>query len=460
MYTSEEAFDEFFDSFSSMGNMIGEKASNFGSAFTAGLFSKTQRYDSIIDFIGGTHSQATAADASKSKADSKSMLEWLKKFRDGGVAYYSPINDEQTPHFWWNYNTDSQYMNPLSSQFHFGLKGPAKANLAPKPNRGHTFQMLSKLGPDFMAHKFDAYFLWDIYGEGPYELDKVLEDNPFFSPYERYILSRRGFAVRVGQITVPKIINQDFSIPFLETEVRKIRSNKEYSPQSAFTLRLDQDLIWLDQIQRMAGRNTVIDESINMKDVDRNMSLTAVSDNQKYYAPGWLEGKHSQWRTLFKTVSRAWPSMSKEDGTVNLKDSELCLVIKMTHLSNFVSTPLQKNVLPYFVFENVKILGTSDAITYDQTATDPTDVTVNFIFRKCYEIMQEDFGHLNQSKLYYTTNSLTGERKTDFSFEHLNKLGKDWSAGADMKRKTPIGMPQIPTFAGRLFDSDKKLGNE
>jgi hypothetical protein len=248
------------------------------------------------------------------------------------------------------------------------------------------YAMIERIGPDFLQHKFDAYFLWDIYGgEEDKDLDSILtkEEYSWLSPTEKYLLSKKGFAVRLGQITIPKIINEDYTLSFLETEVKKVKSTKAMDNQSSFTLRLDQNLIWLDMINGMAGHLNTIDEHLlasseihpYVKSIKRDPEITSNA------------GDPRRWRAVLKLISKSWPPGSIHN-KYNIKDSELCLVVKMVHLSNYINIAKQQQVLPYFVFENVRILGTSEKIQYNRESTEPQSIAINFIYKRCYEIVQ------------------------------------------------------------------------
>jgi hypothetical protein len=91
-------------------------------------------------------------------------------------------------------------------------------------------------------------------------------DRHFFStaitPHEKFILSHRGFAVRTGKVKIPATYNDSFTINFLEQTIDKVASTKIMRRDSEFSIRLDDNLYWIDQLQKAAGRNTVVDDYI------------------------------------------------------------------------------------------------------------------------------------------------------------------------------------------------------
>jgi hypothetical protein len=282
-----------------------------------------------------------------------------------------------------------------------------------------------------MKHKFDAYFLWDIFGaDERKEWDKIVETYKWLTDFEKFALSKKGFAVRLGQITIPKVANDEFSLQFLETEVRKVKSTKAISNQSSFTLRLDQNLFWLDMINTMAGHMNTIDEQLLISS-EFHPYIQAIKRTPEITK---TPADPLRWRSVLKLIARSW-SPGSISNKYNIKDSELCLVVKMSHLSNWVNTKRQQKTLPYFVFENVRILGTSDKIQYSKEAN-IQNITVNFIFKRCYEIMlgyetTDQFSEENE--FVRTTNSM--KETADRNFTTVTSKGKQFNA-----------MPPIVTY--------------
>jgi hypothetical protein len=66
---------------------------------------------------------------------------------------------------------------------------------------------------------------------------------------------------------------------------------------------------------------------------------------------------------------------------------ELCLIVKMQHLSTYYNINKNLPVLPYFMFEGVKILGTGDSIEYASDSSDIQEITIPFIFKRYHQII-------------------------------------------------------------------------
>jgi len=307
-------------------------------------------------------------------------------------------------------------------------------HLYSKKNDISPFRMIHAMGPDFMKNKFEAILVW---GHG--DKEKHLSDftgtlnptsigfagaqppppdpnnppprNPEASgvnmhPYEKSILSREGFAVRFGEIQIPSISNEEFVWPILETQINKIRSSKVINRQASFTFRLDQNLIWLDKINELASHKNTIDTGIINK---KSISMGSDRPPENYLkGRSTTYGDPREWRKVIRVLAQSWPQKLER----NLRDPSdrgLCLVINMRHLSNWIHTSSQQKDLPFFVFEDIRILGTSDAINYERESGDIQNITINFIFKRCYQITEPLVPLTEeQNNLLFLPNTLSG----------------------------------------------------
>ena len=283
-------------------------------------------------------------------------------------------------------------------------------------------EILHHMGPDFMTNKFDVFFLWDprkIEEELRVKYDrKMLPDH--LTDLERFVVSHNGFAVRTADVSIPYVYNDEYEVNILETKIKKIRSKKIFNNQSSFSIRLDQDLFWLDQISLMSGRmntRTIL--------VDDGEDIHTRSNRKYYESMGFLDNptfdKKTNYRYLFKMISKTWTSQSYVGDSMDgydIKDYGLCLVVKMAQLGNFMDTKVQQYDLPYFVFENVRILGTGDSISY-QRNSEIQEVKVDFIFRRFYQVVPK-LGSVGTRWRWNTMKEKVGDR-----IGHLRHLSDD-----------------------------------
>jgi len=311
-----------------------------------------------------------------------------------------------------------------------------------KPPPGISpWQMVNAIGPDFLQHKFDAFFVWDFMreddGEGIHvEITDALKKAGWLTEFDKHVLSHNGFAVRVGQITIPPVSNEEFTLPFLETEVKKVKSFKALETQASFSFRMDQDLIWLNQINEFSGRKNGLDESMIMKS-PRHPYLQAVNRQRRQENID----VSSNWRHVLKTVAKSWPRHERGKQT-SVKRTQLCLVVKMVQLSNWVNKHYQSEFLPYFVFENVRILGTGDSVTYSREGGDIMSMTVNFIFKRHYQINRgfaREAPSTEISSFALTTNDTSRSREED-----PHKFARFFANDRKI-----FGIPQITTVRDR-----------
>lgn len=251
-----------------------------------------------------------------------------------------------------------------------------------------TIDRLIRLDPDFLKHRFDAYFIWgDPFNEGEDFFDKLKSDPEFnyLTAYEKDVLSKHAFAVRFGTISIPLYKNKDFTLKFEQTEIKKISSTKDYKRKAKFSMRLDNSLVFVDQIQALAGRNLTVDYNFMNNSLDEYFTngIETTSPWKKAFVEMSKENTRD-WKDAIKVIARSFPPNS------NIREHRLCLVIKHRPLHYIDSNRFR--YFTYFVFENVKILGTSDNIKFERESNEVQNMNIDFTFKKMYTIEATNFG--------------------------------------------------------------------
>jgi hypothetical protein len=269
--------------------------------------------------------------------------------------------------------------------------------------RMSPIEMLQHMGPDFMSNKFDCFFMWrpddaKRSWDTMDDLDTTLQP-PWSTEYERSILSHSGFAVRLSSIKIPTILQDTYDVPVLETRVRKIRSSKKNENLGHFSFRLDQDLVWLEQFQLLAGRTLTDNEFVKKGEkVEGEVYdiMTPIVDSGASVLPN----SDYNFRHVVRTIAKTWT----RKGSYDPRSMGLCLVVKMQHLENWVDERTQRKVLPYFFFENVNILGTGNEIAYRRDAAETIDIDVDFAFRRYYTVYPEPESSFSKGLAWNTNN--------------------------------------------------------
>jgi hypothetical protein len=279
--------------------------------------------------------------------------------------------------------------------------------------------LINHIGPDFMSNKFDAFFVWrgadgSLKPLNHFDMPSLLDIDastngelllPDVKPYTasteeasthymKQILSRYGFAVRLSSVTIPAQHHEEFSTPFLETNVSRIRSTRAYSNESKFALRMDQDLLWLDAMQKLAGRNITYDVFIS----------NGLNEVNPWYDATTLRTFEETFRTVSSSWSRA--TLSSEEKPVDVKSTRLSLIVRITQLSNIVNVYWQDKRPPFFVFDDVKFLGPSDGIHYSRENADTQDVEFGFIFKRLYKVSPSYVAQKSNSFVYNTASNI------------------------------------------------------
>jgi hypothetical protein len=251
-------------------------------------------------------------------------------------------------------------------------------------------EMLLHAGSDFMKNKFDAALVW-FGGEGG-EIKSTedwqgLIDVPrltsAMSPIEKAILSTSGFVVRIGDVTIPTSYNDDFEIPFLSTTISKVKSTKVTKTISQFSFRPDEGLFWIENFQNLAARTVTVDGYFKSPAEDNHNPFVAGLSQSMVDNLGAVN-----YRRILRNISSSFgpsPIQGKTAASAFIRSMRLCLIVQMRHLSNFINPASQQRMLPFFVFENVKILGVEGNINFSIDASTPPEITVPFIFRRVYQ---------------------------------------------------------------------------
>lgn len=252
-----------------------------------------------------------------------------------------------------------------------------------------TIERLIKLDPDFLKHRFDAYFLWGDPRTNNFEdlFSKINTDKEFahLTPYEKAVLSKEAFAVRFCNVIIPLTKSKEFVLKFEQTEIRKISTTKEKRKKAKFSLRLDNSLVFADQFQAMAGRNVTVDHNfMNVFDTNsRNGEDVTSPWKRAAFVKEEFRTMQYDWKDALKVVSRSFAPNS------SIRDTRLNLVIK--------HRPLHREDLhrwdsfQVFVFENVRILGLSDNIKFSRESTDVQNMNVDFTYKKMYVFNSDNF---------------------------------------------------------------------
>lgn len=248
-------------------------------------------------------------------------------------------------------------------------------------------ELIHHIGPDFMTNKFDAFWLWNpvqSLGEKSYEVEYGSGMRPdWATEYERHVVSHTGFAVRMGSLTYPASYNDSFEDTFLESKVSRLKSTKTQTNTSRFSLRLDQDLLWIDYLDILSGRLATYVEPMT-----DNSDMFSKARSQFFRTRLGFGTSNPDYRQLFTVIAKTWPWNSVGE-KVRVSDYGLCLIVRMRQLGNYVNVKSQMKDLPFVVFENVRIAGTGDAISYKREGPNLQDISVEFIYRRSYVVMPE-----------------------------------------------------------------------
>jgi hypothetical protein len=286
-------------------------------------------------------------------------------------------------------------------------------------------QSIQSTGPDFMSNQFDAYLLFDPLGE---EDNKIADIREFDStPLQDKILSSEGFAVRFASISVKMPVNDKVDIAFLGRQVPMIKSTNNFQKKASFSFDLDENLWWLTRFQRLSGH--IVDQTTSMRDGTNPL------------IQGFSQGGHKRFDSfnsnpglLLRTITTTWPKK-------NYNSMGICLVIKCTRVSEWYNEVNQVMELPWFVFEDIKFLGT-DSIKYDRNSPDATrSINVDFTFRRMTKTRSI------MSKYYWKANDAVDSTG---SLKELTDLKRMIPVALDLSNKDEDGVRWVDIVGPKL----------
>lgn len=269
------------------------------------------------------------------------------------------------------------------------------------------------VGADAMQNAFDAFFYYPAIkgGEdtqvgsydqsGSFQADAALQELDPSSPLLKLVAKMAGqtdgdngimryfknimmpsvVGTRIQSITIPQMTISTSAVDFLGKSISK-QDMPELNQKGQFSIRTDQNLYLIDAFNYMAGQNILV---------------TGFLDNEK--------SLHDRIKATSQ-IPKVWSRMKAFTGGYRLSDPGLCLIIKLRNLGqkninnykdkfkDYVDYDEMKkqfvpdDMMPYYVFENIKILGTDDAINFSSgSASMGQAMNISFIFRRLIRVL-------------------------------------------------------------------------
>lgn len=272
-------------------------------------------------------------------------------------------------------NTDASYKKPLQTEKSAAddnLKERVAAKLRRRgathadPAKDSLYQLISS-NADWLVDRFTAILFWYETSEHKVDAFKQISDNTIDYKLDgdtaksKAMLSKEGFCVRFGDVTVPQTTNETYEVSVGETSIQKIRSSKSAERKASFTFRLDDNLEWLDFLERGAGiKDTIEGKRTSQKDLFEYNFIRSPSD----------------LKDGISFITRSFSLGS------NTKDRRLCLAVCPDDYSPTNVLKDRRYARQYYLFEDIKLLGFESGVSYNTESTGPTDATMTFIFKR------------------------------------------------------------------------------
>lgn len=230
-------------------------------------------------------------------------------------------------------------------------------------------------GADFLPHFYDvALYSYD--------------DNGFrqVQRNDGNIIDPRGFAVRLGKISVTPSRNDSFNLGIGERIIPKVRSSKVIPKTGTFSFRLDKYLLWLENFNQAAGvGNTFNHEKIYSP--SRNFDNTMVT--RSYVGNG--SNAHS-----IKTCL-----LCSKVSLLGLRNPTVASQSAMFKDGGFGVREYHQPREWGYMFEDVRFAGTQDAISYSSDVSGPQDITVTFTYKRVRKVFYDNEKYWSLSSYGY-----------------------------------------------------------
>ena len=306
---------------------------------------------------------------------------------------------------------------------------------------------------DFHSNMFDVYFVHPYKSGGVQNIISDLFLGSEVSGIYADFLSYAGLVTSCDSICVRC---SNISLPGYEIETKQFthsgrtvqtRTNKVTSARNGtVSFRLDKNLVLMDLFSFMSGNNINYDMSRAQRLVE-NDDFTSLSASDKAHYVGSFCNVWQRWGLAFdkKYVAQdvglcivvvIRPPKKKVYSNHGQKQFDRLNIQAMTASGedgryskmNKIAEPYEEKY-PIFIFENVKILGTSEvALTAGKDAGDPPDINVDFIFRRFRKIfMTEKELMTNRNPQIYVSENKIGtpvEGQTLYGYQFVSQVNK------------------------------------
>ena len=264
---------------------------------------------------------------------------------------------------------------------------------------------------DAMSNMFDVFFVnfnnmtndsskdWTIVDNNPFMrlmLAKAGTDNtslPYVNEdtkkYIKNLYNPQVIGVRILSIDIPQLKSNTSDIPFLTRNVTKQNGSVASSHDGSFSIRLDQDLYLADLFQMLSGKKVW------------------KTEGEKQHDRGETWGRSQRQIGIEETGTGSDKTSDTDNTNKDAKTSSyhtdnpgMCIIVRVESLAPSLDSLYSRGIIskdsfvpiidnkkmPYFVFEHVKFLGSSDSITFGESAQ-PSSMNVKFVFRRMYKVL-------------------------------------------------------------------------
>lgn len=304
--------------------------------------------------------------------------------------------EESTKAAKWNVSIDGSKIQQASDRE--TEKKPYYASSEPRTSRKVLNNVLEELissGPDAMSNMFDVFFLIGTSYSTAKTLGLLEEMNDEIAYDTKEFAYPVLLSSRVLSIDIPSSCIDTYDDELPVGKLVKGSSSLGFDNKSSFSYRLDSDLLTYDMLSQLSltSLQTLADSSIK-EGVDVPFSFIRSATARKTSDKSDAGALHIIVKRSVTAPHHHQLSESKKNGIYGFDDvyTPLGPTWEDSRWDNTDMASVSANsryLNDWFVFENVKLLGSDDGISLDRETPNSIEHNVEFIFRRLLRYNQQ-----------------------------------------------------------------------
>jgi len=245
--------------------------------------------------------------------------------------------------------------------------------------RSVAVEWMMNSGADFLSNMWDVSIMCTrVQGE-----ESVRWDDLFTQMYEnevvfgnkrthRFLGDAAAFMIRCEEVEVPQPKSEEYSVEFLWSTVKKVRSKVAFSRKSNLKILLDEPMYFMEIFNLLSNNNNVTD----------NITVRPLLNTPFTASPLWRDDLRSKKIQINIIVKHAL--LIRHGVYDELRGNDNPLARRQGGLD--------PDSLPYWVFEDVRFIGSTTDMEFKRDGPSTLVMEVPFTFRRVFKVDRQARG--------------------------------------------------------------------